>query len=277
MDLFNRMFNEGSHFFSLYIDHLIGALICFAHQRETCEYFSVTFENLPSKDLYAHERSVASALQSVIDDEHRYFSIAMALADTFGLEDYYLDTSSIASALCHQGKKYARLHCPDSVRDIINTRFPGALNIIGSSNTDMFGNVIADHYDIYRSGFSDALAIIFNKHMEFRLLCQGHSSGLQRVSLTVESGNTNINVVEEKTRDGSLWEPDYGEDHILRLNPEHPFYGRMAEDGTARATALAELLYGFCEFENSQFSDSQRKLLENMRQEVSRELWIKFD
>ena len=276
MDLFNRMFEDGGHFFSLYTNHLMAALIACECPTEVCDQFGVPFEDLPSKGMEGAGWALESALQTILDREQRFHATAAAVSDLFQLEDYQLRAASLASALCHQGKKYVRLHCPVAIHNIISARFPQAAGIIGSSNTDMFGNVIADHYNIYRSGFSDALAIIFNKHLDFRLMCHGHTSGLQRVSLTVEGEGLNFSVVEERTRDGSLWEPDYQDDHVLRINPEHPFYKKMAAEGVD-TTAVAELLYEMSVFENSQFSDSQKKLLENMRQEISRELWINFD
>lgn len=276
MDLFNRMFEDGGHFFSLYTNHLMAALVACEYQAEICDHFNVPFEDLPSKNMKGSERALELVLQAIIDREQRFRATAAAVTDQLQLEDYQLNAASLTSALCHQGKKYMRLHCPVAIHDIISVRFPSAAGIIGSSNTDMFGNVIADHYNIYRSGFSDALAIIFNKHLDFRLMCHGHTPGLQRVSLSVEGDDLNFSVIEERTKDGSLWEPDYQDDHVLRINPEHPFCKKMAAEGVD-TTAVAELLYEMSVFENSQFSDSQKKLLENMRQEISRELWIKFD
>ncbi|MFL7031725.1 hypothetical protein [Vibrio cyclitrophicus] len=40
---------------------------------------------------------------------------------------------------------------------------------------------------------------------------------------------------------------------------------------------LAELLFFMGEFEYAQFSETNKKLIENLRQEVSRSLWIKHD
>ena len=144
---------------------------------------------------------------------------------------------------------------------------------VGSDNTDMFGNIIADRYNIYRSGFSDALAIIFNALLEFKILCSGRGSGLQRLNLIVGRAE-GIDVRSGQTTDGSLWEPGYDDDHFVTLNIEHPLLRNKVESESLK---LAELLYYLAEFENNQYSDTQRKLLENMRQEVSRGLWIRHD
>ncbi|WP_210437722.1 hypothetical protein, partial [Vibrio crassostreae] len=73
-------------------------------------------------------------------------------------------------------------------------------------NTDMFGNIIADRYNIYRSGFSDALAIIFNALLEFRILCSGRGEHLQKIRVMAPLIE-DIDVRVGKTSDGSLWEP----------------------------------------------------------------------
>ena len=52
---------------------------------------------------------------------------------------------------------------------------------VGQDNTDMFGNIIADRYNIYRAGFGDALAFIFNALLDFRILCSGRGGHLQEL------------------------------------------------------------------------------------------------
>lgn len=79
---------------------------------------------------------------------------------------------------------------------------------IGQDNTDMFGNIIADRYNIYRSGFSDALAIIFNALLEFRLLFSGKSGNLPRFRVIMTAPD-DVDIRFGKTADGSLWEPGY--------------------------------------------------------------------
>jgi hypothetical protein len=268
VDLFNRMFGEAEFFFELYLDHLMAALVTLAHTKEVVG--PVPFASLPAKEAEPRRAQASQALAAVLSGKAAYRNTASRLAGLLGLEGYRPDGGRLAAALCHQGKKYARLYFPEAFREVVGTHHPGALSHIAVDNTDMFGNVIADHYDIYRSGFSDALAIIFNLLLEFRLLCGGNASSLQRISLSVEQEVDGIRVEVKKTRDGSLWEPDYTDDHLLRLNPEHPFFRAAARSGNT--TLLGELLHALGKFEYSQFTDAQKKLLENMRQEISREL-----
>lgn len=274
VDLFNRMFGEADLFLSLYLDHIVAALIAQGHTRQLLGG-RIGFDALPGKEVQAMRGPVARGFGEIIASDSKYAHTAAALAGLLGIDDYRPSGSRLATAICHQGKKYSRLYLPERFREIIGKSHRVAAQVIGCDNTDMFGNVIADHYDIYRSGFSDALSIIFNLLVEFRLLCGGVSSSIQRVALEIEEGPEGIAVEVKKTSDGSLWEPDYGDDHVLRLNPEHPYFRAMVTDGQTRY--LNELLSALARFEYGQFSDTQRKLLENMRQEVSRDLWIRYD
>jgi hypothetical protein len=273
-DLFNRMFNGGDVFFSLYIDYLLGGIAAYKAKDEILEQCKIEFETLPTNKAKQYELRLTEVIQNVINQDRGFITSAHALKELLGIEDYQLVATRLSKALCHQGKKFDRLFCPQEVKRVLELRFPEIIGVVGVTNTDMFGNVVADYYNIYRSGFGDALALIFNKHMEFRMRCNGHGEGLQRISLTVDTSDRKILFVEEKTKDGSLWEPDYVDDHVLRINPEHPFFSQISKDGTK---ALITFLYRMCEFEGSQFSDTQRKLLENMRQEISRDLWIQYD
>ena len=274
IDLFNRIFGESDYFFELYLDHLLAAVIARASTKAILGD-QINFPELPGSAVRGRLHEVTREISEILVATKNYRKTATIFSEQLGLDTYKLDSVRLGEALCHQGKKYSRLYCPVAFRAVIQKEHPNALLQISNDNTDMFGNLIADHYDIYRSGFSDALAIIFNQLLEFRLLCGGRISSVRRVTLVMEDEIGEISVELKRTRDGSLWEPDYSDDHLLRINPEHPFF-RFAVDAGA-TVCINELLYTFSKFENSQFSDAQRKLLENMRQEISRELWIRHD
>lgn len=276
IDLFNRIFAEADIFFSHYLNHLLVAVIALENQKEILGNIDkkISFSELPSSSVGVYVRETANTIGIILNTNRKYSNIAVALADLLSFGEYLPEPNQLAKALCHQGKKYARIYCSSPFREIINAH-SNVFNDIAFDNTDMFGNVIADHYNIYRSGFSDALAIIFNQLIDFRVLCAGRSTSLQRISLSVEKEGSDFNVDIKKTKDGSLWEPDYDNEHILRLNPEHPFFTASVTNKSIES--LKVLLFCLSKFEYSQFSDSQRKLMENMRQEISRELWIKYD
>jgi hypothetical protein len=60
----------------------------------------------------------------------------------------------------------------------------------------------------------------------------------------------------------------------VTINTQHPLLKNLSQE---QSKPLAEALFFLGEFENSQFSDANKKFLENMRQTVSRNLWIKND
>lgn len=271
IDLFNRIFDDGDEIFAEYIRQLTAAIIVLSEQKSFEQLFTIKATQLPNKDLLKQKAELIKWLDSILEQNKSYQYFMLNIAETFNFQGLTVDAEKIATSLCHQGKKYARLAFPEAIRQFI-AEFP-LTEQLGADNTDMFGNIIADRYDIYRSGFSDALAIIFNALIEFRLLCSGHKSNIHRINLSVEKSEE-ITVVTERTIDGSLWEPGYTDDHLVKINPEHPFIKTLESHNSKH---LTEFLYYLSEFENNQFSDTQRKIIENMRQEVSRTLWIKHD
>jgi hypothetical protein len=273
IDLFNRMFNESDFFLEVYLDHVMASVISFENMEEIFGS-NISFSELPTDTLNTASSIVSDAFSSIIQGCGHYKRTASRFADLLSFDDYQLNSVRLTNAVRHQGKKYARLFLPSPFREIFTNLHPGILAQIACDNTDMFGNIVADHYNIYRSGFSDALAIIFNLLLDFRIACTNNKSSIQRISIHVEQSD-NFNIELKRTNDGSLWEPDYTDDHVLRINPEHPFFKAATDAGST--LMLNEILYSLSKFENSQFSDTQRKLLENMRQEISRELWIKHD
>ncbi|WP_372741990.1 hypothetical protein [Neptunomonas sp.] len=275
IDLFNRMFRESDHFISLYFDHLLAAVLVLEGSAEKLASFGLTFADLPSSDVNKQLGQMTSFIHSSLQQDRRLQNVASELTVLMGVSDYQPKAARLIEALTHKGKKYPRLYCPPIVRETVSATFPSVFKDIGADNTDMIGNVIADHYDMYRAGFGDALANIFNKLLDFRLVCNGVSSGLQILtSIVCESDMT---VIEERTRDGSLWEPELLEEHAVRLNPEHPFFTVLGSGSPSSLKAVTELLYSLSKFESHQFSTPQKKLIENMRQEISRELWIKYE
>ncbi|MDY0134327.1 MAG: hypothetical protein RBS14_01395 [Atribacterota bacterium] len=271
IDLFNRIFDEADAIIVEYINQVTASALAFSCGEELLEKFGTQITSLPSSELEGQQYAVAEWSELKLQEMPHIRLLAFDIAEILGLEEFKLSSVSLAVSLSHQGKKYSRLFMPETIKECFNKR--GGADEVGKDNTDMFGNIIADRYNIYRSGFSDALAIIFNALLEFRILCAGRGSNLKRLSLTVEK-TEGIDIRLGKTADGSLWQPGYDDDHYVLLSTEHPLLRNRSE---AETGFLAELLYYIAEFENNQFSDTQRKLLENMRQEVSRGLWIRHD
>lgn len=271
IDLFNRIFNESDQIVSEYVYQVVASAVTFSNSSSFEEAMSVEVTDLPKGDLKKQALALKDWLNENLPDNSPVVDMAYEIADILGLDNFDFSTDKVAEALQHQGKKYARIFMPAAIRDQFNL-IPDC-DGVGEDNTDMFGNIIADRYNIYRSGFSDALAIIFNALLEFRILCSGRGEHMQRlrvISPIVED----IDVRLGKTSDGSLWEPGYEDDHYITLNSEHPLIRNLSE---AQSKPFAEFLFYMGEFENGQFADESKKLVENMRQMVSRSLWIKHD
>ena len=117
------------------------------------------------------------------------------------------------------------------------------------------------------------MAIIFNALLDFRILCSGKGEYLPKVRI-IAPVVEDVDVRIGKTSDGSLWEPGYEDDHYITINQDHPLVRQISAE---QSGPLAECLFFLGEFENSQFSDEKKKFVEELRQSVSRSLWIKYD
>ncbi|WP_104399410.1 hypothetical protein [Vibrio penaeicida] len=271
IDLFNRIFNESDHIVTDYVYQLAASAVTFSHRELFESTFEVAVTDLPKGDLKKKHFALLDWLNEQLPERSEITRMAYEVADTLGLDSFTFSTEKVAEALQHQGKKYARIFMPEAVKAQYNL-IPDCERV-GTANTDMFGNIIADRYGIYRAGFGDALVAIFNGLLEFRILCSGrgeHLSSYRIVAPLIE----HIDIRLAKTSDGSLWEPGYEDDHYITLNNEHPLMRNLSEE---QSRPLAECLFFMGEFENGQFSDTNKKLIENLRQEVSRSLWIKHD
>jgi hypothetical protein len=158
--------------------------------------------------------------------------------------------SLVVETLQHQGKKYSRILIPHEVRSKFDAT--PSCERIGDDNTDMFGNIIADRYNIYRSGFSDALAIIFNVLLEFRILCSGRGEHFKKITVAAVSID-DIDFRVGKTLDGSLWEPSYKDDHHITLNRERP---KIRNLFGIESNSVAGLLFYLGAFESAQYSEA---------------------
>ena len=271
IDLFNRIFDESEQIVTDYIYQLAASTLAFTNGADFETKLGQSVSDLPTNKLERKYAMLSGWVMGQMKNNRSIVRMAYEVAEMLGVSEFEFSDNRVVTSLLHQGKKYDRLFMPNPVRELV-IRFPRC-DAIGQDNTDMFGNVIADRYNIYRSGFSDALAIIFNALLDFRQLISGGGSQLQRVSV-MTSTQTDLDVRFAVTTDGSLWEPGYEDEHYVTINNKHPLIRQLRQ---GQAPALAELLFFLAQFENSQFSDQNKRFMENMRQTLSRELWIKHD
>lgn len=271
IDLFNQIFNESDKIVSDYVYQVAASAVTFSNEDSFKTKMAIEVTDLPKDELKNQVLALNEWLNEALPDNSPVVRMSYEVADILGLNNFVFSIDKVSAALQHQGKKYARLFIPAEVRAQLN--LISDCENVGANNTDMFGNIIADRYNIYRSGFSDALAIIFNALLEFRILCSGRGEHLPQLRVLAPLME-DIDVRLGKTKDGSLWEPGYEDDHYIILNSEHPLVRNLSED---QSKLLAEFLFYIGEFENSQYSDENKKLVENLRQTISRSLWIKHD
>ena len=204
------------------------------------------------------------------------------LADIFMLEGYSCTVERMVEAMMHQGKKYQRLYIPKAADEKMRAFFPELCDILKQNQKDMFSNVVADELRIYRMGFADAFAGIFNRLIDFVL--DFYHRGIYTTSHTTTS------IVQDKSTkpsvrpeygvipDGSLWEPAYVQSGIsVKLNEKHPFVAAVRKGGGQSEELLASILAVMSEIEYRTPRDGDKKLLESFRQEVSRELRIRME
>lgn len=271
IDLFNRIFNESDQIVTDYIYQVAASAVTFSNRNSFQEIFDIEVTDLPKADLKKQLIDLNHWLTEALYDGSAVVNMTYEIADLLGMDGFTFSISKVADALQHQGKKYARIFMPVEVKQQYSS-IKGC-DEVGQDNTDMFGNIIADKYNIYRSGFSDALAIIFNALLEFRILFSGKGGYLPKVRIIAPVVD-DVDVRIGKTSDGSLWEPRYEDDHYITINQDHPLVRQLSAE---QFGPLAECLFFLGELENSQFSDEKKKFVEELRQSLSRSLWIKYD
>ncbi|MBI0520523.1 hypothetical protein F6Q07_20710 [Pectobacterium parmentieri] len=271
IDLFNRIFDESDLIVTDFIYQVTASAVLFSNKFSFEDAFDVAVTDLPKGDLARQNTKLSDWLTEHLPQNSKIVRLAYEAAELLGLEDFEFSINKVAVAIIHQGKKYSRLFIPVEIKNLLN-ELPGCESI-GQDNTDMFGNIIADRYNIYRSGFSDALAIIFNALLEFRMQFSNIGGNLSKIRVIAPSF-TDVDVRMGKTTDGSLWEPGYDDDHFIILNKDHPMIKHQTEE---QCRVLAEFLFFLGQYENVQFSDQNKKFIENLRQTISRTIWIKHD
>jgi len=283
VDLIYNIFDKRGTLFSTYLNH-IGAAYLFAWIGQTEDKdWSTSFSVQPTKENIGHKASLLEQFTHYFDQAGTGEMLA-GFSELFLLENYHADPAALVEAICHEGRKYKRLYLPAPVRQKLQETFPELLQFMALSNWDMFSNVIADELKIYRMGFADAFNGIFIKLIEFVLRfsgttqkkyvsATGYDLRQAKVSHLAESEITYGNV-----SDGSIWEPAYASGRTYAiLNKLHPYCNEVQKNGDQAESSLSELLNVMAEKENEILRDRDKKVIENFRQDVSRELRIRAE
>ena len=281
IDLIYGIFDRRGELLRKYLDHIAAACLYGYALREEEDNWQEQLETQPNKANRANTITL-SELFNKYRDSSRINIMLEEIADLLLLDGYKNDTGNLVEALCHEGRKYKRLYLPPKIRAIINQYFPYILDHIGKSNWDMFSNVVADELRIYRMGFADAFSGIFNKLIDFQLSFASNKKGhatISNIKITSSPNPPNrVDVSYGFVSDGSIWEPQYDNGSTtFVLNKQHTFCDYVGGLGTSAEQVLVLLAGAFAEAENETMRDTERRVIEILRQDISRKLRLKME
>ena len=276
IDLVYRIFDQRGELLKIYLDHLSAvSLYSYSAKIESTNY-ELEINNLPSAENKTNEKKLSEHfnkyyLKSKISD------LTNVLAERLYVVEYKFTEENYITAICHEGRKYKRLYLPLKIKESIKVYDSELLKIVGVSNGDMFGNIVADELGVYRSGFSDAFAAIFNKLLDFILeksdgkIIGNSSASNIRISQVSEPEISYSNFNSGKIIDGSLWEPKYlNASSSYIINDKHPYFEII--NTKSAMDVLIDFASQSALIENETVKDSNRKIIETYRQELSRRL-----
>jgi len=283
VDLIYTLFEKRGVLLAAYLNH-IGAACLYAY---ACKDQGKDWINEIGMQPNAGNLNHLGSITSLFKD-HLYSSgigkLLIDLAELLLLENYFPDEKALAIAICHKGRNYKRLFIPAHFREKIKRVFPEILDHIAKSNWDMFSNVVADELKVYRMGFADGFVGIFNSLIELMLINsstvkKGFSSAAGfKIIHNRGSQKSASGVVYGVVTDGSIWEPVYSDGRTtFVLNQMHPFCDQLRKKGSEAEAIVCQLLSVFAERENQIIRDSEKRIIEIFRQDISRELRLKSE
>ena len=271
-DLIFRLFEDRGYTLSFYVDHLITLLTLILHPDNKGGGIAALSDypnpsNPHNIDFEELELTYSKHIKILKGIEQGLSSLLL-------LDGYQSDFGKITQCLNHAGKKYNRLYLPSELRDVVSLYIPTFDYSSFRAQSDMFGNVVADYLDIYRSGFSDAMSGLFNKLVEFLIAGSQHNKGGYseapgKLSLKVLGEDSTVPLVNRELKiiaDGSLWEP-------ALIGKEIGYYfdsegiPALSEDKLSLDGLVLQVL---SELELNAFNDKERKKLEYLRKDISR-------
>jgi hypothetical protein len=276
-----QIFDDRGKLVGFYLNHIF-ALLALIEIESNNKKIKDVLSNYPDKDN-PFGIDYNDIKKILLNKKSKYSSIGHTLCDMLHLDSYSIKPDIIEEALSHKGKKYNRLYLHPEVRNLLESELPWFNYASFRAQSDMFGNVLADHYKIYRGGISDALSGLFNKLIDFLILGSQHTSNLkvssQNCNISIEinnnEGNESTTFYELRSlMDGSIWEPAYiGQNLGFYLDPEHPFSEVILNGKEKGALSLLKTL---SELEFNTYTEKERKKYEGIRKELSRALKSKI-
>jgi hypothetical protein len=283
VDLVYDIFEKRAELFSLYLHH-IGAACLFSYALEKeGRNWQVELARQPTKENSKQYSELISLFIKHLAGSN-VLPMLNELAGALMLTSFIANEQLLVQALCHEGRKYKRIYIPAKFKALITPYFPDILNYISNSNQDMFSNVVADELKIYRMGFADAFAGMFNKMIDFitdntssPTVTYASASDIKLIHLNKDPAPY-VNIRHDKVTDGSLWGIFYKDSkNNYVLNSSHPFFDLVKTNGINSEQTFVAIIEGLATIEGETFLDGDLKIIENLRQELSRKLRLKAE
>jgi hypothetical protein len=279
VDLVHRIFDEGETLIIIYCHHIIGISVLTQYYTKREENLSV-LDNYPFKNVIDEIKNIDIIFNEFVETT-KTTRLLEELGKVFNMNLSSPTINDFINSISHDGRKYKRLYIPKLLKNKIVLIHPELLTHIGVSNGDMFGNVVADYLQIYRSGFSDAFAAVFNKLLDFFIEYQVATIELQtkRARIEIKQIKKDVEkyaIIHERISDGALWEPRYENSRTITVvNEAHPYYSNVNEKNAQ--DILFEVMSKLSEMENNCVRESERRFYEMLRFELSRHLRLNSD
>lgn len=277
-DIIFRLFDGRGDTLSVYIDHVVSMLcLTLVPKNEGGGVGALSVYPNSSNPSGIKRESIESVYKNYLK---QFKSIEEKISSILILDGYQCNAEKIQQCLAHSGKKYKRIFIPDAIREIVSTEFENIDYKSFQTQSDMFGNVIADYYGIYRSGFSDALSSLFNKMIDFLISGYQHNRGEPilassklKLKVTGDFGtNLLVNSKQKDIRDGSVWEPAFIDNSVGYYVDGSAL--ELIESVGSINGLICQIL---SELELQAFSEKERKRLEYLRKDISRSIKSKVD
>lgn len=266
--LIKKLFFSAHQTLKCYNSHLLSGITLSLHDLTYPQ--DKIFYLFPDPNAVAENEAYLRKAWENSQDLARFKEFESKLVSCSGVDTQHLSYADFVSCLGHKGKKYERLYYPETVRQLIHNSFPKVSEMLRRNNGDMFGNVIADSENIYRAGFGDAFAGIFNRYLDFKfdvfpnLAPQLADKGQVEIVSVRETGA----IVPVDYAEGNLWEPDLeqGGKIGVQIDRNHPFNFLEPE------LKSQLLLLALANEEMLVFSESKKATIEVFRFKVSQTL-----
>jgi hypothetical protein len=266
--LVKKIFFGSENLLGKYLDHLISA-----YAVQTYDLLNNTnfLSKVPTSSAVRDSASTLVQVLGAARGNENFCLLEGQIIQASGLKNYQrLNTERFLETLQHTGKKYERIYVPRKVKDFVTNIAPRLNTGVGISNGDMFGNVIADELQIYRSGFSDAFAGIFKEYLKFKFQHFGSlDPSLSALGLVQELAYKNAgSVILSKHLTRNLWEPRLGQNGEIKayVNDSHPVF--LNKD-ISKDEIFNLFLLAVSHEEMHTMNDQAKETIENFRQRVS--------